>query len=111
VAAKQIAKAIRARSGGLAFLKALGFKLTSRNRVQVSMNLLNYRVTGMREAYEAVRREAEKLGIEVESAEIVGLVPQDALDEPAEYFHKLDNFSQSKVLENQLARCGPIDTT
>ena len=109
VAAKQIAKAIRARSGGLPFLKALGFKLTSRNRVQISMNLLNYRVTGMREAYEAVRREAEKLGIEVESAEIVGLVPQDALDESADYFHKLDKFSASKVLENQIAACRPFE--
>ncbi|HET6862082.1 MAG TPA: glutamate formimidoyltransferase [Pyrinomonadaceae bacterium] len=108
-AAKQIAKAIRARSGGLPFLKALGFKLASRNRVQVSMNLLNYRVTGMREAYEAVRREAEKVGIEVESAEIVGLVPQDALNESEEYFQKLDESSRLKILENQLARCGPFE--
>ena len=109
VAAKLIAKAIRARSGGLPFLKALGFKLTSRSRVQVSMNLLNYKVTGMREAYDAVQREAAKLGLEVESAEIVGLVPQDALDESAEYFHKLDKFTPSKVLENQIAACGKFD--
>ena len=111
VAAKLIAKAIRARSGGLPFLKALGFKLTSRSRVQVSMNLLNYKVTGMREAYDAVQREAEKLGLEVESAEIVGLVPQDALDESAEYFHKLDKFTPSKVLENQIAACRKFDET
>jgi len=104
-AAKLIAKRIRARAGGLPFLKALGFNLATRNRVQVSMNLLNYQVTGMRQAYEAVRREAEKAGIEIESAEIVGLVPQDALDESAEYFHKLENFSSSKILENQLAGC------
>jgi glutamate formiminotransferase/glutamate formiminotransferase/formiminotetrahydrofolate cyclodeaminase len=108
-AAKQIAKNIRARSGGLPYLKALGFKLATRNRVQVSMNLLNYQVTGMQEAYEAVGREAELLGIQIESAEIVGLVPRDALDESAAYFHKLENFSPSKVLENQLAGCDFLD--
>jgi len=110
-AAKQIAKKIRARGGGLPSLKALGFKLTTRNRVQVSMNLLDYRVTGMRQAYEAVRREAELLGLEVESAEIVGLVPREALDESAAYFHKLENFSRSKVLENQLSGCDFLEAT
>jgi glutamate formiminotransferase len=110
-AAKQISKKIRARSGGLPYLKALGFRLATRNRVQVSMNLLNYEVTGMREAYEAVRREAELLGIEVESAEIVGLIPREALDESAAYFQKLENFSPSKILENQLAGCDFLEST
>jgi glutamate formiminotransferase len=105
--AKQIARAIRAQHGGLPFLKALGFQLHSRSLVQVSMNLVNYQVTGMAEAYNAVRSEAEKLGVEIEEAEIVGLVPRDALDHAAEYFQKLQNFSEAKVLESQIAAlCG-----
>ena len=103
--ARQIARTIRARSGGLPFLKALGFRLQTRNLVQVSMNLVNYEVTGMTAAYDAVRREAEQLGVEIESAEIVGLVPQDALDRNAEYFKKLENFSEAKILEHQLDQC------
>lgn len=107
VLAKQIARAIRGRTGGLPFLKALGFQLHSRSLVQVSMNLVNYEVTGMLEAYNAVRREADKLGVEIEEAEIVGLVPKNALDYDAEYFEKLSNFSEAKILENQIAtRCG-----
>jgi glutamate formiminotransferase len=105
--AKQIARAIRGRHGGIPFLKALGFQLHSRSLVQVSMNLVNYEVTGMSEAYNAVRREADKLGVEIEEAEIVGLVPRNALDYNAEYFGKLRNFSEAKILESQIATlCG-----
>lgn len=103
--ARRIARAIRARNGGLPFLKALGFPLETRNLVQVSMNLVNYEVTGMGDAYEAIRREATALGVEIESTEIVGLVPRDALDREAEYFAKLESFSEDTILENQIAKC------
>jgi glutamate formiminotransferase len=103
--ARQIAKAIRARSGGLPFLKALGFRLATRKFVQVSMNLVNYEVTGMDLAYNAIVQEAQRLGVEIDSAEIVGLVPRAALHREAAYFSKLDNFSEAKILENQIANC------
>jgi glutamate formiminotransferase len=106
--ARHIARVIRARSGGLPFLKALAFQLHSRSLVQVSLNLVNYQVTGMSEAYNAVKAEAEKLGIEIHSAEIVGLVPRDAVDYDAAYFSKLDNFSEAKILENQIEKCGAL---
>ena len=102
--AKQIAKTIRFRHGGLPFLKALGFQLHSRGLVQVSMNLVNYEVTGMTEAYETVEREANRFSVDIESVEIVGLVPEAALDRKAPYFSKLVNFSESKILEHQIAQ-------
>lgn len=104
--ARRIARTIRARNGGLPFLKALGFQLQTRNRAQVSMNLVNYKVTGMGDAYVAIRREADALGVEIESTEIVGLVPRDALDREAEYFSKLENFSEATILENRIELCG-----
>ena len=103
--ARQIARTIRARNGGLPFLKALGFQLQTRNLVQVSMNLVNYQVTGMGDAYGAIRRQIDALGIEIESTEIVGLVPREALDREAEYFRKLENFSEATILENQIEKC------
>lgn len=103
--ARQIAKAVRARNGGLPFVKALGFRLSTRSCVQVSMNLVNYEVTGMDAAYDSVKREAESLGIQIDSTEIVGLVPRNALNREAEFFSKLENFSEAKILENQIANC------
>jgi len=103
--ARQIARAVRARHGGLPFLKALGFELSTRGLVQVSMNLVNYGATGMPQAYDAVRREAGKLGVEIVSTEIVGLVPENALDKDAEYFQKLENFTTDKILESRMRAC------
>ena len=105
--ARRIARAIRARHGGLPFVKALGFELQTRGLVQVSMNLVNYEVSGMEQAYQAVRKETEKLGIDIASTEIVGLVPEKALDTKAEYFLKLANFEEDKVLERRISNiCG-----
>src|ERR1044071_9362163 len=103
--AHQIARTIRARYGGLPFVKALGFRLQTRGLVQVSMNLVNYKVSGMTEVYDAIAREADRLGVEIESAEIVGLIPRDALDRNAAYFTKLENFSEAKILEHQIDQC------
>ncbi len=69
------------------------------------MNLVNYKVTGMTEAYNAVMIEAMRLGVEINSAEIVGLVPRDALDRNADYFSKLENFNEAKILESQIEKC------
>lgn len=100
--ARKIARAVRGRDGGLRYLKALGFKLESRGIVQVSMNLIDYEKTQLHQAFEAVRREAERYGVSVVGSEIVGLVPQAALDRSAEYFLQLENFASGLVLENRV---------
>jgi len=103
--AKQIARAVRGRQGGLPFVKALGFELATRGLVQVSMNLVNYEVSGLEKAYTAVRSEAEKLGVEIANTEIVGLVPEAALNKAAEYYQKLENFGEEKILEARISLC------
>ncbi|MEJ7711896.1 MAG: glutamate formimidoyltransferase [Pyrinomonadaceae bacterium] len=100
--ARRIAKAVRARDGGLPFVKALGVELATRGIVQVSMNLIDYRVTSLLDAFVAVEREARMLGLEIEGSEIVGLVPGDALPDDAERLLKLENFSPNLILENRL---------
>jgi glutamate formiminotransferase len=45
------------------------------------------------------------LGVQIVGTEIVGLVPENALDRTAEYFQKLENFSEHKVLETRLRIC------
>lgn len=101
--AKRIARAVRERDGGLLHLKALGFELETRGVVQVSMNLTSYERTNLHQAFEAVRREAARLGVEVIASEIVGLVPQAALDRAAAHFLRLENYSPDLVLENRIA--------
>lgn len=101
--AKKIAKAVRERDGGLPEVKALGFEIKERNRAQVSMNLTDYRVTPVHRALEAVRREAQRYGAGIEESEIVGLVPEDALFDAAEYYLQLHTFDRAAVLERKVA--------
>ncbi|HEX8294187.1 MAG TPA: glutamate formimidoyltransferase [Pyrinomonadaceae bacterium] len=101
--AKRVARAVRERDGGLLHLKALGFELGSRGVVQVSMNLTSYERTNLHHAFEAVSREAGRLGVEVLASEVVGLVPRDALYAAAAHFLKLENYTPDVVLENRIA--------
>lgn len=100
--AKKIASAVRSSSGGFRFVKAMGLALDNRPVVQVSMNLTNYEKTPIFRVFEAVKREAERYGVAVLESEIVGLVPQAALLQAAEYYLQLEGFSSGQVLENKL---------
>jgi glutamate formiminotransferase/formiminotetrahydrofolate cyclodeaminase len=100
--ARRIARTVRASGGGLSYLKALGFALSTRGLVQVSMNLIDYEKTRLHQAFEAVRREAQRYGVNVAGSEIVGLVPQAALDQCAEYFLQIENYAPGVVLENRI---------
>ena len=105
--AKRVAKAVRGRDGGLAEVKALGFDIRERQRAQVSMNLTDFRRTPIHQAVEAVRREAARFGAGVEETEIVGLVPEDALFDAAEYYLQLNSFDRSTVLERKVRDAQP----
>lgn len=100
--AKKVAKAVRSRDGGLAEVKALGFDIRERQRAQVSMNLTDYRRTPVHRAVEAVRREAARFGVGIEETEVVGLVPEDALFDAAEYYLQLNSFDRATVLERKV---------
>lgn len=77
-AARAIARAVRESSGGLPALQAMGARLERRGIAQVAMNLLDYRVTSLPRAFDAVRTEAAKRGIGVRRGELVGLAPRAA---------------------------------
>jgi len=102
--AKRIATAVRERDGGLPAVRAMGVALDGRGLVQVSMNLLDFRVTPPAVAFAAVARLARRAGARVVRSEVVGLVPAAALEgvDPAEL--RLDGFTPDLLLERRLAR-------
>ena len=101
--AKKIAKAIRFSSGGLRYAKAMGVDLRARGLAQVSINMTDFEQTPLHRVFEMVEREAKRYGVMVVGSEIVGLVPQKALDMAADFYLQLENFSAGQVLENRLA--------
>ena len=98
--AKDIAVRVRHSGGGYAFIKAMGVMLEERHIAQVSMNLTDYTHTAIYRAYEAVKMEARRYGVNVVGTEIIGTVPMAALIDCAEYYLQVENFSMKQVLEN-----------
>ncbi len=100
--ANSIAKRVRHISGGLQHCKALGIDLADRGIVQVSMNMTDYTRTALYRAFELIRIEARRYGVNVIGSEVVGLVPMAALVDTAAYYLGLEDFSPEQVLETRL---------
>lgn len=98
--AKQVAKKIRASSGGLPFVKALGMEVDG--QAQVSINLVDTTETAMHRVFEAVTQEANANSVDVTWSEIVGLVPEQALFDTAAHYLKLREFTPEQVLEKKV---------
>jgi len=99
--ARKIARAVRESSGGLADVQAMGVRSES-GRAQVSMNLLDYTRTPIHVAYEQVRLEASRHGVDILESEVVGLVPLDAIAESARFYLRLRGFNREQILEAKL---------
>ena len=100
--AKAIAKSIRESSGGLPYVKALG--LFVNGRAQVSMNLVNFQVTGLFPVVEAIRQQAEAHGVKIERSEVVGLLPQQAVQDALMDYLKLPREVGGWTIEQRLGR-------
>ncbi len=98
--AQKIARAVRHSSGGLRYVKAMGVLVEG--RAQVSMNLTNFKKTPVARVVEFVRREAERYGVAIHHSELVGLIPQDALSDAAQWYIQLDDFKNEQILEQRL---------
>ncbi len=106
-AAREIAERVRASGGGLPGVKALGIELGSRGLVQVSTNVTDFRESPLHRVFLAVKEEAAKKGITVESSELVGLIPVEALAHVAEHQLQLERFSLDRIVEVRMARLAP----
>lgn len=105
--AKDIAKAVREKDGGLKRVQAMGFFLDDKQFSQVSMNLLDFNVTGIRRVFDEVASRARAAGVEVAESELVGLLPAAAIDGELARHVKLRDFDPAaQVVEERLRAAG-----
>jgi glutamate formiminotransferase len=99
--ARAIARDIRHAGGGLAGVKAMG--VSAQGQAQVSMNITDFTRTPVGEAYAAVREKARRHHAEPARAELIGLIPEAALERNSEWVRLLHGFDpDQKVLERRL---------
>jgi len=100
--ADHIVKKVRHIGGGLRYCKGIGIELKDRGIVQVSMNMTDYTKTALYRAFELIKIEARRYGVNVVGSEIIGLVPMEALIDTAAYYLGLEDFSMEQVLEYRI---------
>ena len=100
--ARAIARRVRESGGGLPAVRAMGVYLASRDRAQVSMNLVDFRQTSLFTALDRVRREAEAEGTRVLETEVIGLVPEAAIWGALREALRCPVFGGERVLEARL---------
>uniref|UniRef100_A0A8B9W3Z5 Formimidoyltransferase-cyclodeaminase n=1 Tax=Bos mutus grunniens TaxID=30521 RepID=A0A8B9W3Z5_BOSMU len=77
--------------GRLSKVQGIGWYLDEKNLAQVSMNLLDFEVTGLHTVYEETCREAQELSLPVVGSQLVGLVPLKALLDAATFYCEQEN--------------------
>jgi glutamate formiminotransferase len=100
--AKAVAAAVRESSGGLAGVQAIGLRLPTSGRIQVSMNVIDLDRTPLHELYARVVAEAAARGVGVREGELVGLVPERVLTEAEAAGCEVPGVDESRVLERAL---------
>jgi glutamate formiminotransferase len=99
--ARAIARDIRASSGGMQGLKAMGVLVNG--RPQVTMNVTDFRLTPMPQVHRTVALLAREHGTTIAEGELIGLVPEAACEPGATWITEIPDFEPaSKVLERRL---------
>ena len=98
---RAMAREIRAASGGLKGVKAIG--VLAHGRAQLSMNITDFNVTPISQVYAAVSQLALRHKTAPVEGEVIGLLPEAACERESEWMRHLIEFEPStKVLERRL---------
>lgn len=72
--------------GLLKATRAVGWYIDEYGQAQVSINLINYKITPPHIAFDTICEEAEKRGLRVTGSELVGLIPLQAMLDAGRYY-------------------------
>ncbi len=99
---RAIAREIRAASGGLKGVKAMG--VLAHGRAQLSMNITDFQKTPLSLVYDTVSRVALRHKAAPAEGEVIGLIPEAACERESEWMRQLNGFDdETKILERRLA--------
>ncbi len=100
--AKEIAKKIREKDGGLKGIKAMGFWLDDLQCAQVSMNVCDFESTGLERVYREIEALAGARGVAIRESELVGLAPRKAMPAGLAARVKLRDFDPKRQIVEEL---------
>lgn len=99
---KALAKKIRTSGGGLPALRGAAIFLESKNQVQISTVLTDYKTTSIKRVMNEIEREIKPKNIKITGTELIGMTTQDAITDYAVETLGIENFSAgAQLLENR----------
>ncbi|MFQ6065128.1 MAG: glutamate formimidoyltransferase [Candidatus Bathyarchaeia archaeon] len=102
--AKKIARALHAKKGGLAFVKAMAAEISERGLTQIGMSVTDFEKTPLHRVYELIKIEAARYNVPIVGSEFCGLTPLKAITDAAQHYLKIDNLTKDRVLEIAIQR-------
>lgn len=102
--AKKIAKALHAKKGGFATVKAMGAAIPEKKIIQIGMSIMDFEKTPLYRVFEIIKLEAERYNVSILGSEFCGMAPLKSLIDLAAYYLKIDNLIEDRVLEIAIQR-------
>ena len=97
--AKKIAKALHAKKGGFANVKAMAASIPEKNITQIGMSISDFEKTPLYRVFELLKIECTRYNVPIVGSEFCGMAPLKALVDIASYYLKIDNLTVDRVLE------------
>jgi glutamate formiminotransferase/formiminotetrahydrofolate cyclodeaminase len=101
--------------GLLPATRAVGWYIDEYGQAQVSINLINYKITPPHIAFDTICEEAVKRGLRVTGSELVGLIPLQAMLDAGHYYllkqGKSPGIPEEELVETAIVSMGMRDLT
>jgi len=101
--------------GLLPATRAVGWYIDEYGQAQISINLINYKITPPHVAFDTICVEAEKRGLRVTGSELVGLIPLQAMLDAGHHYllkqGKSPGVPEEELIETAIVSMGMRDLT
>lgn len=92
--------------GRLKEVKAIGWFIEEYNRPQVSVNIIDYRISAVHCVYEEIKKVAQEMGVEIGGSELIGLIPLKCLTDAGKYYSGNRQLNESETIQLAVKRMG-----
>jgi len=101
---KKIARALHGAKGGFAAVRAMAAEIPQKKEIQIGMSVYGFESTPLHRVFETLRSEASRYNVPVTGSEINGIVPLKAIVDAASFYLRLDNLTDTKILETAITK-------
>lgn len=101
---KKIARALHGAKGGFAAVRAMAAEIPQKKEIQIGMSIYGFESTPLHRVFETLRSEASRYNVPITGSEINGVVPLKAIVDAASFYLRLDNLTDTKILETAITK-------